>query len=156
MNQCLKRDSGWKTYYDQQMSALASSPAPPKALDTFVAEHSAEKLFQSGKSDKAITELQALMDKEKIEGSEQDWYLQEMARYAHAFDKDKSNELQIAAHQLNRYLFKAAARYGIRAPISAKGQKRIERIRSWAKEFESAEDLLVGNGRYYKQPAVWG
>jgi hypothetical protein len=52
-----------------------------------VAEHSAEKLFQSGKPDKAMTELQAL--------------------------------------------------------ISAKGQKRIERIPSWSKEFESAEDLLI-------------
>jgi|ERR1035441_1250234 hypothetical protein len=65
-----------------------------------------------------------------------------MARYAQVFDQDQSNELQVAAHQLNRYLLKP--RKGMLFErISAKGQRRIERIFSWVKEFSTAEDLLV-------------
>jgi hypothetical protein len=142
MNQCLKRDSGWKNYYDQQMSELASVPMPPKALDIFAAEYSAEKTFQSGKPAKALNQLQQLLDEKKIEGAERGWYLQEMARYAHAFDKDRSNEIQIAAHQMNPNLLKPKKGM-VFEPISAKGQKRIERIVSWVKESASAEDLLI-------------
>ena len=142
MNQCLKRDAGWKNYYDQQMSKLASIPMPPKALDIFTAERTAEMTFQSGKPEKGMNLLQQLLDEQKMTGTERGWYLQEMARYAHAFDKDKSNELQIAAHQLNRYLLKP--RKGmVFEPISAKGQKRIERIISWIKEFTTPDDLLI-------------
>ena len=115
---------------------------PPKALDIFTAEHTAEKTFQAGKPEKAMSLLQQLLDKQKIAGAERGWYLQEMARYAYAFDKERSNELQIAAHQLNRYLLKP--RKGmVFEPISAKGQKRIERIISWIKEFATADDLLI-------------
>ena len=142
MNQCLKRDSGWKDYYEQQMSKLTSVPMPPKALYIFAAEYDAEVTFQSGKPEKAMKLLQQLLDEQKIVGAERGWYLQEMARYALAFDQDRSNELQVAAHQLNKYLLKP--RKGmIFEQISAKGQKRIKRILSWIKEFSTAEDLLI-------------
>ena len=142
MNQCLRRDGGWKTYYDQQMAELASVPMPPKALDIFAVEYAAEKTFQSGRPEKAMGQLQDLVDQQKIEGAERGWYLQEMARYAHAFDKDRSNELQIAAHQMNRHLLKPE--YGmVFEPISAKGQKRVERIMAWVKDFASAEELII-------------
>ena len=49
---------------------------------------------------------------------------------------------QIAAHKANPYLLKP--RNGMAFdPISAKGQKRIERLISWAKDFASPEDLLI-------------
>ncbi len=142
MNQCLLRDAGWKDYYNQQMAALGSSPMAPKALGIFAVEQTAEKTFQTGKPEAALKLIQDLVDKEKIMGAERGWYLQEMARYVHAYDKDRSNELQIAAHRANPYLLKP--RNGmVFEPITAKGQKRIERIISWAKEFASPEDLLV-------------
>jgi replicative superfamily II helicase len=142
MNQCLKRDSGWKDYYEQQMSELTSVPMPPKALDIFTAEYNAETAFQSGKPEKAMKLLQDLLDEKKIAGAERGWYLQEMARYAQAFDRERSNELQVAAHRSNKHLLKP--RKGMLfEPLSAKGQKRVERIVSWVKEFATAEDLLI-------------
>jgi replicative superfamily II helicase len=142
INQCLRRDGGWKNYYDEQMSQLASAPTPPKALNIFAAEYVAEKAFQSGKPEKAMNLVQQLLDEQNIAGAERGWYLQEMARYTHAFNKEKSNELQIAAHRLNRYLLKP--RKGMAFdPISAKGQKRIERMISWIKEFSTADDLMI-------------
>jgi replicative superfamily II helicase len=142
INQCLRRDAGWKNYYDQQMTQLVSVPMPPKALNIFGAEYAAERTFQSGKPEKAVTLVQELIDEQKIAGAERGWYLQEMARYAHEFDREKSNELQVSAHRLNRYLLKP--RKGMAFdPISAKGQKRIERIISWIKDFSTPDDLMI-------------
>jgi replicative superfamily II helicase len=142
MNQCLGRDSGWKDYYEQQMSQITGAPASPAALTIFTAERAAELAFRAHKPDKAMTILQDLIDKEKIKGTESGWYLQEMARYAYAYDKPRSNELQVTAHQRNRYLLRP--RQGmVFESISAVGQKRIERMIAWIKEFASADDLLV-------------
>ncbi len=142
INQCLKRDNGWKTYYDEQMSQLVSGPMIPKALKIFAAEYVAEKTFQSGKPEKAMNSIQQLIDEQAIGGAEKGWYLQEMARYAQAFNKEQSNELQIAAHRLNRYLLKPQKGMAF-DPISAKGQKRIERIVAWIKDFLTVEDLMI-------------
>ena len=94
------------------------------------------------KPDKAMKILQDLMDTEKITGTESGWYLQEMARYAYAFDHARSNELQVVAHSRNKYLLRP--REGMEfESISANGQKRIERMIAWIKEFAGADDLLV-------------
>ncbi len=142
VNQCLKRDAGWKNYYEQQMEQLQSTPAPPKALGLLVAERTSEQAFQRDKPERAIEVLQDLLDMEKITGHEKGWYLQEMARYAQAFDKTRSNELQISAHQHNRYLLKPRAGMLVES-ISATGQKRIERLIAWCKQFQTPEDLLL-------------
>jgi hypothetical protein len=142
MNQCLGRDAGWKDYYEQQMSQITGAAAPPAALNVFMAERAAELAFRAHKPEKAMTILQDLMDKEKITGTESGWYLQEMARYAYAYDKSRSNELQVAAHQRNRYLLRPRQGMVFEA-ISATGQKRIERMIAWTKEFVTADDLLV-------------
>ena len=142
INQCLRRDAGWKNFYNQQMAQIVSVPAAPAALDIFVTEHAAERAFQAGKPEKAADILQSFLDKQKKQGPERGWYLQEMARYIYFNDKDKSNELQVVAHQKNRYLLKPRAGM-VFEPISAKGQKRIERLIAWIKQFETAEDLLM-------------
>ena len=142
MDQCLKRDSGWKSYYERQMSTITGKSAAPAALKIFAAEQGAELAFRAKKPEKAMTILQDLMDKEKIIGTESGWYLQEMARYAYSYDKARSNELQVAAHSRNRYLLRP--RQGMQfEKISIQGQKRIERMIAWIKEFGSADDLLV-------------
>jgi hypothetical protein len=142
MNQCLKRDPGWKNYYEQQMSTITGAATATAALDIFAAEQAAELAFMTKKPDQAMTILQELMDKENITGTESGWYLQEMARYAYAYDKARSNELQVTAHSRNKYLLRP--REGMQfETISIKGQKRIERMIAWIKEFASADDLLV-------------
>jgi len=142
MNQCLGRDAGWKNYYEQQMSQITGAATAPAALKIFSAEHAAELAFRAHKPEKAMTILQDLMDKEKITGTESGWYLQEMARYAYSYDKARSNELQVAAHQRNKYLLRPRQGMVVET-ICATGQKRIERMISWIKEFATADDLLV-------------
>ncbi len=142
MNQCLKRDAGWKNYYEQQMSTITGKATAPAALNIFAAEQAAEVAFMAKRPDKAMAILQELMDKEKITGADKGWYLQEMARYAYSYDNPRSNELQVEAHSHNRYLLRP--RQGMRfETISTKGQKRIERMIAWIKDFATADELLV-------------
>ncbi|MCL4500133.1 MAG: DEAD/DEAH box helicase family protein [Chloroflexi bacterium] len=142
VNQCLKRDAGWKDFYSQQMATLTSTAATPHALDILTVELEAEQAFQEGQPKKAIQLIQGLIDKQIKTAVERGWYLQELARYAYPTDKAKSNELQVAAHRNHRYLLKP--RQGmIVEQITAAGQKRIERLMDWIGEHDTPQELLL-------------
>jgi len=120
-------------------------PTPPpdtRALTLFSAERTAENQFQQGQPEKAVATIQGLLDIQVCSESDKGWYLQEMARYAYLNDKSESNNLQIAAHQKNRFLFKP--RHGMKITnISAVGHKRIETIIDWGRTFDTPSELLL-------------
>jgi replicative superfamily II helicase len=142
VRQCLGREDGWKEFYIERMSGMTSPAADTRALTLFVAERTAEVQFQQGQPEKAMATLQGLVDTHIRAEFDKGWYLQEMARYAHQSDKTESNNLQIAAHEKNRFLFKP--RHGMKITnISAVGHKRIEAIIDWVRDFETAGELLL-------------
>lgn len=142
IQQCLKRDDGWKAFYSGRMSEIAFGAADPKALEIFAAEQAAETEFQNGRPEAAVKAIQKLVDQHITQPDEKGWYLQEMARYTHLASKTDSNELQIQAHKQNRYLLKP--RQGMKVTtIAAAPQKRVERMIDWARRFETSEDLLL-------------
>jgi replicative superfamily II helicase len=142
IQQCLKRDEGWKAFYSGRMSEIAFGAADPKALEIFAAEQAAETEFQNGRPHAAVKAIQKLVDQHITQPDEKGWYLQEMARYTHLASKTDSNELQIQAHKQNRYLLKP--RQGMKVTtIAAAPQKRVERMIDWARKFEISEDLLL-------------
>ena len=66
INQCLKRDAGWKNFYEQQMnSAPKHSNAAKSTGDLRWPNKLQKQAFQSGKPETAMTALQALMDEAK-------------------------------------------------------------------------------------------
>jgi replicative superfamily II helicase len=142
IRQCLGREDGWKEFYNERMSSMTSPPPDTRALTLFAAERTAEVQFQQGQPEKGIATLQELIDTHIQDEFDKGWYLQEMARYAHLTDKTESNNLQIAAHQKNRFLFKP--RHGMKITnISAVGHKRIEAIIDWARSFDTPGELLL-------------
>ena len=142
IQQCLKRDEGWKAFYSGRMSEIAFGAADPKALEIFAAEQAAETEFQNGRPEAAVKAIQKLVDQHITQPDEKGWYLQEMARYTHLASKTDSNELQIQAHKQNRYLLKP--RQGMKVTtIAAAPQKRVERMIDWASRFETSDDLLL-------------
>jgi replicative superfamily II helicase len=142
IQQCVGREEGWKEFYSERMSKMSPPARDSRALELFAAEHTAEVHFQQGQPEKAVQTLQRLVDEHIHEESEKGWYLQEMARYKHLTDKTGSNELQIVAHQKNRFLFKP--RHGMTiTKISAVGHKRIESMIRWIQEFDNATELLL-------------
>ncbi len=143
INQCLGRDSGWKEYYTEEMNKLAAANEEPKMLEVFAAERQAEILHQSGDHDGALVHIQAMMDRQvKNDPADRGWYLQEMARYAYPQSTAKSNELQVAAHKLNRYLLRP--QYGMQVQkMEVLAQERVQDVIRWVQKFASFEELQL-------------
>ena len=142
VNQCLKRDPGWKAFYVQNMDSVVPNAPPGEILDMFGLELVAEETFQSGEPQKAVEIVQALIDKHIADEADRRWYVQEMARYAYAFDRNESNKLQIEAHYKNRFLLKP--RMGMRVNrLVVVSQARVSRIIAWIKVSENHEQLML-------------
>ena len=140
INQCLKRDESWKEYYIERMNELNSSNVDSPMLEIFASEMAAETKYQQGNYDEAAAVIQDLVDKFQL--SEKGWYIQEMARYVYPRSKSDSEKYQLDAHKANRFLLKP--KHGVRiVKASLKGQKRIENILDWLRDFENFEELLI-------------
>jgi replicative superfamily II helicase len=144
MNQCLSRDAGWKEYYTEEMNKVVDQNEPPRMLDVFAAELEAESRYQSGDCNGAVSEVQKLLnDYIKTEDrGDRGWYLQEMARLIYPQSKSKSNELQVSAHKMNRYLLRPKRGMQVQR-MELLAQKRVENIIAWIQGFASFEDLQL-------------
>ena len=142
MNQCLRRDDGWKEYYIEKMNQIPFSQTTPKILDIFSAEMRAENKYYDGDYESAAKILQEVADKFAETVTDKGWYLQEMARYMYAGSKTRSNEYQVAAHRHNRLLLKP--RNGmVFSKITVLSQKRIENICEYIRRFGSFDELSL-------------
>ena len=140
VNQCLKRDTNWKQFYVERMDAIGSSAANSETLDMFQQELEAELAYESGNPRGAVKLLQELLDKQVKDDGDRGWYLQEIARYAHAYSKTDSNALQLHAHRKNRYVMRPQTGMQI-DKLMVVGQKRAANIIEWARSFGSYEEL---------------
>lgn len=141
MSQCVGRDEGWKQFYFEKMEEQPPERIKTNILELFERELEAELAFNNGNWAKAIDLLQKLIDEQKFKDAEKGWYLQEMARYAEPYDKIKSNELQVAAHRLNRFLLKP--RTGMEVSRIIVSGERVANIISWVGQFSDKQELQV-------------
>jgi replicative superfamily II helicase len=142
INQCLKRDDGWKAFYSQDMDAVVPNSPPGTILDVFQLELQAEEAFQRGDPQQAVQILQGLIDKHISDEADKRWYMQEMSRYTNALSESESNKLQIEAHHKNRFLLKP--RMGMHVDrLIVVSQARVSRIIAWAKLSENHEQLRL-------------
>jgi len=142
INQCLRRDAGWKEYYEQEMANLPLLVDNSSVLRIFSAEAWAEGKYAEGKYDDAAAVIQRLIDEVICSEYEKGWYLQEMARYVYPKSKTESNELQVAAHRRNPLLFRPREGMAF-SRLTNIGQKRAEKIIEWVREFESFDELSI-------------
>lgn len=143
INQCLKRDEGWKNYYVEQMDTIHGGGITE--VDEIVKhEKSAEKLFSDGKFQEAKNKIQDLCDyyQDTLTEEEKGWYLQEMARYIFPINQIDAMSLQVEAHKLNKSLFLPPTGYEV-TKISLLAQDRIKNIKARISEFETFESLLL-------------
>ena len=141
MNQCLRRDQGWKEFYAQEMGNLPEAIDNSSALKIFSAEAIAAKKFGEGKYDEAVEVIQKLIDESISSEYEKGWYLQEIARYIFPQSKSKSNEYQVTAHKYNHFLFKP--REGMVFSKIEIGQRRAELIIKFIQRFDSFDELSI-------------
>ena len=134
IQQCLKRDDGWKTYYGQQMDSVATLTPDRRLLPILELERKAELSYRQGDVDRAITHLQTIIDGHLTpeDDAERGWYLQEMARLRYATDKTVSGQLQLSAHRKNQYVLKP--QHGMLVSKLVISQSQAEGARAWLRQ----------------------
>ncbi|BDT57039.1 DEAD/DEAH box helicase [Massilia varians] len=142
ISQCLNRDPDWKEYYAEQMDSVVPNVTRKEILEQFEMELLSEHSFASGNYRAAVDRVQAYLDKNVSDSDEKGWYLQEMARYSHKFDRPLSERFQLAAHSANRLLLKPANGVQI-TKLSIVSHGRMERIQSWISQFDDYSQLNV-------------
>jgi replicative superfamily II helicase len=142
VNQCLKRDAGWKGAYVERMNALKPDRTEKKGLNLFESELIAEQKYQAGDADGAMAVIQELIDTHKPDVAQKGWYLQEIARYLYGSKRIDSNQYQIEAHKKNPYLLKPQKGMQVITlqPIS---QKRAEAIIDFVRAAGTYEQLAI-------------
>lgn len=143
IDQSLKRDDGWKSFYAEQMNTITAPAAPPgQRLEIYQQELAAERRSRANDHAGAAAIMQAVADKLVTEPMEKGWYLQEAARYLYRTSKVESGKLQQVAHDRNHYLL--SPREGVTvAKMAPLPQARIERIREWLVGFQTSQDMLI-------------
>jgi hypothetical protein len=131
INQCLRRDEGWKNYYIQEMNSVDALVPDRRLLPILELERKAELSYRQNEVDRAVKHLQTIVDQHLSveDDAERGWYLQEMARIRYATDKNASGQLQIVAHKKNQYVLKP--QHGMQVSKLIISQTQAEGARAW-------------------------
>ena len=142
INQCLRRNEGWKEFYKERMNEIIYHENENSVLDILYLEKEAESFYMYREYGKARGVYQKIIDKHvKGRRIEEGWYLQEMARSIYPVSRDESNSLQVAAHKKNRYLLKPSS--GMTFQKLKITQNRVVKIKHWIQSFETYIDLKI-------------
>ncbi len=142
IRQCLQRDSGWKTFYAQEMDGVKPTGPNKRVLDIYATELIAEQKYRSGDHTGATACIQSALDKNVLDSEDKAWYLQEMARYSYRLNRLESQRLQVAAHSANRLLLRPPSGVSV-AKLTIVSKGRVERIIAWIKPHENYEQLNI-------------
>lgn len=143
INQCLKRDSGWKEYYESEMNSINEKEEHREyELKILSLEQKADDFFLHEKYDDAVKIYQDIIDKTQGDASEKGWYLQKMAHCKYFNSKLESQKLQKRAFEKNFELLK---------PIDGISYKkmgninlnRTQNIIKYIQRFPSYEELML-------------
>jgi hypothetical protein len=105
---CLKRDEGWKQFYDEHVRNTQKDTFE-KGNDIRMKLADAErKAFQSAISsnpNEAAKILQLAVDESSLNDKEKGWYLQKIAKYVFEVNPTNALEIQRAAYERNNMTF---------------------------------------------------
>jgi len=139
INQCLKRDAGWKEYYKNKMSELEAGEPRKLHLQRALQERTAETLYQQRNYPKAVETLRAVID--SVDQEDKGWYLQLIASYLYSIDHTKSMDIQLKAHAENSRLFRPET--GIAYSRLTSTGSRVSKIVEWIKTHDSYNALII-------------
>ncbi|UHG94670.1 DEAD/DEAH box helicase [Spirosoma oryzicola] len=143
INLVINRDENWKKFYKEKMDLIEPNKEDNDLLELFELEKKAEEKYRDGEPEAAVKHIQSIIDKH-LGGDNKDergWYLQEMARYLYNESKIKSNDLQLSAYKINRYLLKPTQ--GVQFQKLKLNKSRLENIKNWISKFDSYEELKL-------------
>lgn len=142
INQCLKRDDGWKEYYKSEMNGIPDEMPESDIYQIIAAEKKAEKLYAKGEYDEAVNVIKKLLDTFQFDVNDKAWYFQLMGRYEYAVSKLTSVNFQNQAFALNPQVMKPKDGVAYKK-IGNVNLNRIQAIKNWFSGFQSYEDVLL-------------
>lgn len=141
MEQSLKRNSGWKDFYNEEMEGMEDHTPPEYLYEVLKLEFEAEKFFTFGNEEKAAELMQALADKQ-TDSIEKGWYLQQLARYKYKLSKSESNEIQKSSFKFNSQLLKPKSGITYKH-IAFINESRLQRIKEWVSQYDDYKELSL-------------
>lgn len=143
INQCIRRDDGWKEFYKNRMSDIKPEEYTKEHLDRSLSERTAEIFYRQGQCKRAADTLQNVLD--KTEQADKGWFLQLIATYTWPIDRKQSMDIQLKAHMENSRLLRPER--GITySKLTATGT-RESRILDWITKYESHNSMLLETNR---------
>jgi replicative superfamily II helicase len=145
INQCLKRDDGWKEFYKEKMDATTNqdSPSTDNILEILELERKAEESFYQNDPEIAVNHVQKIIDLYcNGDQAEKGWYLQILARFKYKISRLDSNQAQKSAFKNNSHLLKPKEGINYKK-LSYISENRIKRIQSWISSHENYEELMM-------------
>jgi len=146
INQCLKRDDGWKEFYKENMDRkINESPSfTNKILEILELERKAEESFYSNEPEKAVEYVQKIIDSYCTEDqAEKGWYLQILARFKYNFSHLESIKAQQSAFKNNPQLLKPREGFNYTKLNYNINENRIKRIKAWINHNANYDELLM-------------
>ncbi|HEC67668.1 MAG TPA: DEAD/DEAH box helicase [Candidatus Desulfofervidus auxilii] len=141
INQVLRRDEGWKQFYQERMNEISTNGSKPEINHILYLEKKAQDVLIKGDLEESIELIQQIVD-ELDDEEEKGWYLQLMARYKYKISKVESNKIQKSAYQKNLQLM--IPKEGIvYKKLEFINENRLKRIKDWIKKFDSYSDMMV-------------
>ncbi len=143
INQCLKRDRGWKEYYESEMnSIIGEEKVRDRELEILSMEQRAEKLFSGKRFDDAAEEYQKIIDLMQKDENDSGWYLQRIAHCRYFGSKLDSQKLQRCAFEKNFELLKPKEGIAYKK-IENINLNRTQNIIKYIQQFPSYEELML-------------
>lgn len=142
INQCLKRDEGWKEYYRSEMDKISEKSQELDIYKIITAEKKAEKLYAKEKYDDAVKTIEKLLSDFSFDSNDRGWYWQLIGRYKYAISKIESVKFQQKAFACNPQVMKPKDGI-IYNKIGNVNSNRMQAIKKWFKKFGSYEDVLL-------------
>lgn len=142
INQCLKRDEGWKEYYEDEMNGIEIiQNTRDEEFTILLSEQKAEQMFIQKRYDEAANIIQKIIDSMENK-NDRGWYLQLKAYYKYFSSKLESQRLQKSAFQNNYEMLKPQE--GIEYnKIENINLNRIQNIIENVQKFKVYEELML-------------
>lgn len=143
INQCLKRDNGWKEYYESEMNDIEIiENTREEELKILSMEQNAEKLFLQKRYDAAADSIQKILDTFQHDKSDRGWYLQLKAHYKYFSSKLESQKLQRSAFENNFEMLKPQEGVAYKK-LENINSNRMQNIIKILQEFKNYENLMI-------------
>ena len=142
---CLRRDEGWKQFYDEQVRSVAKvllSGVREDRIELAAAEQEAGKCAMDRDPRKAAEIIERVISERIDEEKEKGWFLQKAANYKYEIDPGKALEMQRFAYEKNRATLYPPEGIVVRPTGPGKFESPVL-VLEWYKEFANPNGAIA-------------